>query len=167
MLVKEKLGNILSFPIQNKSIDYVLLEWYDTSKRILHKTTMSGREITIKFLNENPNFAVGDIVYIDDESIIVIDIKEADAIVIKPGNMQEMAAICYEIGNKHLPLFYQEEEILVAYENPLFHSLQASGYRVEKSQKKLTHPLKTTVSPHSSSSNSLFNRIMKLTIEAE
>ena len=167
MLVKEKLGNIISFPVTGKSIDYLLLNWYETNKRILHKKTMSGREISMKFLNENPQLAVGDIIFEDDESIIVVDIQEADVIVIRPVNMQEMAAICYEIGNKHLPLFYQEEEILVAYENPLFKFLQASGYKIEKAKRKLTSPIKTTVSPHSTSSNSLFNRIMKLTTETE
>ena len=167
MLVKEKLGNITSFPINGRTMDYLLLDWYETNKRILHKKTLSGREISMKFLNENPQLAIGDVVYQGDESIIVIDINDADTIVIQPANMQEMAAICYEIGNKHLPLFYQDEEILVPFENPLFNFLQASGYRVEKAKRKLVHPLRTTVSPHGSSGNSLFNRIMKLTTEAE
>ena len=119
----------------------------------------------MKFLNENPQLAIGDIVYEDGSGLVVIDIKEADVIVIRPANMQEMAAICYEIGNKHLPLFYQDEEILVAYEDPLFKFLQASGYKIEKAKRKLTSPIKTTVSPHGSSSKSLFDRIMKLTTE--
>ena len=167
MLVKEKLGNLSSSPGYNKIIDYLMLEWYETNKRILHKKTSSGREISFKFLNQNPQLAIGDIVYEDEASLIVIDIKEADVIVIRPANMQDMAAICYEIGNKHLPLFYQDEEILVAYENPLFSFLRASGYKVEKAKRKLTSPIKTTVSPHGTGSNSLFNRIMKLTTEAE
>ena len=167
MLVKEKLGNIVSFPFKGKCIDYLLLDWYETNKRILHKKTMSGKEISMKFLNESPQLGVGDVIYEDEESIIVIDVKEADVIVVRPLNMQEMAAICYEIGNKHLPLFYQDEEILVAFENPLFKFLQASGYKVEKTKRKLTDPLKTTVSPHGTSGNSLFNRIMNLTTEAK
>lgn len=167
MLVKEKLGNISSFPGYNKIIDYILLEWYETNKRILHKKAGSGREISFKFLNENPQLSIGDILYEDETSLIVIDVKEADVIVIRPANMQDMAAICYEIGNKHLPLFYQDEEILVAYENSLFKFLQASGYKIEKSIRKLTNPVKTTVSPHGTGSKSLFNRIMKLTTETE
>ena len=166
MLVKEKIGNLELFSINNRNIDYVLLDWYETNKRILHKKTVSGKEITFKFLNESPQLTVGDIVYEDDFSLVAIDIKECDAIVIRPKSMHEMASVCYEIGNKHLPLFFQDDEVLVAYEGPLFNLLKASGYVVEQAKKKLTTPLKTTVSPHGSSS-SLFNRIMKLTTNPE
>ena len=167
MLVKEKIGNLELFAINNRNIDYVLLDWYETNKRILHKKTVLGRDISMKFLNENPQLGVGDIVYEDDFSLIAIDIKECDAIVIRPASMYEMAAVCYEIGNKHLPLFYQDEEIVVAYEVPLFTLLTAGGYNIEQAKRKLIHPLKTTVTPHGSSSNSLFNRIMKLTTNPE
>ena len=119
----------------------------------------------MKFLNENPQLTVGDIIYEDDFSLIAIDIKECDTIIIRPRSMHEMAAVCYEIGNKHLPLFYQDDEILVAYEGGLFKLLTASGYAVEQAKRKLIEPLKTTVTPHGASSNSLLNRIMKLTID--
>jgi urease accessory protein len=167
MLVKEKIGNLELFAINNRNIDYVLLDWYETNKRILHKKTVMGREVTMKFLNENPQLSVGDIIYEDDFNLIAVDINECDAIVIRPRSMYEMAAVCYEIGNKHLPLFYQEEEILVAYEAPLFTLLSAGSYDVEKAKRKLTRSLKTTVSPHGHSSNSLFNTIMKLTTDPE
>ncbi len=166
MLVKEKIGNLELFAVNNRNIDYVMLDWYETNKRILHKKTLSGREIAMKFLNENPQLTVGDIVYEDDFNLIAVDIKECDAIVIRPVSMHEMAAICYEIGNKHLPLFYQDEEIVVAYEAPLFALLIAAGYNVEQAKRKLIKPLKTTVAPHGTSS-SLFNRIMKLTTDTE
>lgn len=162
MLVKEKLGNLELFAINNRNIDYVLLEWYETNKRILHKKTISNREVTMQFLNENPQLAVGDIIYEDDFTLIAIDIKECDSVVIRPKSMHEMATVCYEIGNKHLPLFYQHGEIIVAYEAPLFTMLKAGGFQVEMVKRKLTHPLKTTVSPHSSSKDSLLSRILKL-----
>jgi len=167
MLVKEKIGNLELFAINNRNIDYVWLDWYETNKRILHKETTMGREISMKFLNENPQLTVGDIIYEDDFSLIAIEIKECDAIIIRPRSMHEMAAVCYEIGNKHLPLFYQEEEILVAYETSLFTLLSASGYAIEQAKRKLIKPVKTTVNPHGNSSNSLFNRIMKLTTDPE
>jgi urease accessory protein len=167
MLVKEKIGNLELFAINNRNIDYVLLDWYETNKRILHKKTILGREVSMKFLNENPQLGVGDIVYEDDFGLIAVDINECDAIVIRPRSMHEVAAVCYEIGNKHLPLFYQEDEILVAFEAPLFQLLAGSGYAVEQATRKLVSPLKTTVAPHSSSGNSLFNRILKLTTDPE
>ena len=167
MVVKEKIGNLELFSVNNRNIDYVLLDWYETNKRILHKKTITGKIVSMKFLNENPQLTVGDIIYEDDFSLIAIDIKECDAIIIRPRSMLEMAAICYEIGNKHLPLFFQEDEILVAYEAPLFKLLLAGGYVVEQTNRKLLQPLRTTVAPHGDGSTSLFNRIIKLTTEGE
>jgi urease accessory protein len=81
--------------------------------------------------------------------------------------MFEMASICYEIGNKHLPLFFENDELLVPFEMPLYKLLTAQGYGVKQEQRKLLQPLKTTVSPHSNSSETLFSKIMKLTTTNE
>ncbi len=164
MLVKEKIGNINFFAISNRRLDYLLLEWYETNKRIMHKKTLDGIDVSMKFLGGNPMLMEGDVIYEDDFSIIVIDIKECDALIIRPKTMFEMASVCYEIGNKHIPLFYQDDELLVAYDAPLFNLLTASGFEVLTGKKKLTVPLRTSVTPHgTSNSGTLFSRIMKLT----
>ena len=164
MVIKEKLGNINFFAINNRKIDSLLLEWYETNKRILHKKTMSGIAVVMKFLNESQQLTEGDVVYEDDFNIIAIEIKECDALVIRPKTMFEMASVCYEIGNKHIPVFYDGDEILVAFEAPLFKLLRASGYEVMQGKRKLVNPLKTSVSPHPPfSQGRLFSKIMKLT----
>ncbi len=164
MLIKEKIGNILFFAINNRAIDYLPIEWYETSKRILHKKTLGGVEVIMKFLNENQQLTEGDIIYEDDFKLIVISVNECDAIIIYPKTMYEMASVCYEIGNKHIPVFYQQDKIIVAFEQPLFNLLESAGYDVRQGKKKLIHPLKTSVSPHGNSSQgSLFSKIMKLT----
>jgi urease accessory protein len=63
MLVKEKIGNINFYAINNRKIDNLLLDWYETNKRILHKKTVSGKEIVMKFLNENQQLTEGDVIY--------------------------------------------------------------------------------------------------------
>ncbi len=163
MIIKEKLGNIKDASIEDKIIDHVLLDWHETHKRILHKHSQSGREITIRFLKENQNLTQGDIIYLDDESIVVIDILLCEAIVIHPATMHEMASVCYEIGNKHLPLFLQENELLVPYEAPLFKLLNIAGYNVKQEKRKLINPLRSTVTPHGHTGQTLFSRILKLT----
>jgi urease accessory protein len=164
MLVKEKIGNIGFFAISNRRLDYVLLEWYETSKRIMHKKTMEGVEVSMRFLNGNPRLMDGDVLYEDDFSIIAVEIKECDAMIILPKTMFEMASLCYEIGNRHIPLFYQDDELLVAFETPLFDLLKAAGFEVLTGKRKLTTPLRTSVTPHgATNSGTLFSRIMKLT----
>lgn len=162
MLIKQKIGNINSYT-GNNTIDWLALEWYETSKRILHKKTNTGREIVLKFLKKNPELNEGDILWQDEHTLIAVTIKPCDVIVIKPKNNFEVASVCYEIGNKHLPLFYEDDELLVAYEAPLFGWLQASGYQVNNENRKLINALKTTVASHVNTSNSLFNKILQIT----
>ncbi len=166
MLLQKKSGNIHNYTIHSKVIDWLQLEWYETRKRILRKQTVSGKEVSIKFLGENPELTEGDILFEDDTTIIAVSVLSCECIVIKPVNMFEMASVCYEIGNKHLPLFYENECLLVPFDAPLMRLLPAQGYDVKMEQRKLLQPLKTTVAPHSDGSNSLFSKIMKLTTPA-
>ncbi|WP_448697406.1 urease accessory protein UreE [Mucilaginibacter sp. AW1-3] len=165
MFIQEKKGNIATTDIGNRKTDYLLLEWFETQKRIMHKRSQAGIEVAIKFLGGGQNLTQGDILFMDDNTIIAVDILPCEVIVIRPKNMFEMASICYEIGNKHLPLFYDNEDVLVVFDAPLFRLLSASGYEVKQETRKLLNPLKTSVSAHehSGSSESLFSKIMKLT----
>jgi urease accessory protein len=167
MLIKEKVGNLASFEVSSRKIDLLPIEWFETNKRILHKRTKGGIEAIIKFLKESPDLKQDDVLFEDDESIIAIDIQPADAIIVQPKSMYQMAALCYEIGNKHLPLFYFNDEILVPYEAPLFRMLTAAGYSPAVEKRKLLHQLKTNVSPHQHAGNtSLFSKILQLTTPA-
>ena len=163
MLIQQKAGNLSSMLHGGRPIDRLQLEWYETNKRILRKRTASGKEIALKFLGENPALSQDDVLYADDHSIIAIDILPCDAIVVKPQSMYEMASVCYEIGNKHLPLFYEEEALLVPYEDPLFRLLAAGGFAPVRESRKLLQPLKTTVAAHGHSGSSLFSKILQLT----
>src|SRR5215207_5556768 len=168
MVIKEKVGNIKNIQPGDRMIDHLELEWYETSKRILHKQTNSGKEISLKFLNQTQNLTEGDILYEDHEILVVVQIRPCETIVIKPASMYETAYICYEIGNKHLPLFYENDELLIPYEAPLLRILQASGLNPFIEDRQLLHQLKTTVSPHGHTDNkSLFSKILKLTSSNE
>jgi urease accessory protein len=165
MLIHQKTGRTLSTTtLESKAIDYVYFEWYETQKRIQRKKTTAGTDISLKFLDKNPRFTEGDVLFEDAHSLIVVAIVPCDCIVIRPKNNFEIASVCYEIGNKHLPLFYEKDELLVPFEQPLFRLLTAQGYEIGQEKRKLCHALNTTVTPHSNgNSESLFSKIMKLT----
>lgn len=167
MLIKEKKGNIKSVGASDKTIDVVTFEWYETNKRIQRKVTKSGTDISLKFLKDNPLIAEGDIFFEDDYSIIIAEVLPCECLVIAPKNMFEMASVCYEIGNKHLPLFFENDEVLVPFEKPLFKLLITLGYSIKQEQRKLLQSLKTTVSPHGNQNETLFSKIMKLTVNNE
>lgn len=163
MLVQQKLGHISSFDTGHRMVDWLDLAWHETSKRILRKRTRSGTEVSWKFLNGDPAWTAGDVLYEDDEKLVAIDILPCDVIVVRPRSAFELASACYEIGNKHLPLFFENEELLVPFEQPLYRLLTASGYEVRQEERKLLKALKTTVAPHGHNGGSLFTRIMQLT----
>ncbi|HMO62514.1 MAG TPA: urease accessory protein UreE [Ferruginibacter sp.] len=163
MLIQNKIGRLGSFETAGKIIDWLQLEWHETRKRILRKQTNGGKEVSIKFLNESPDLTEGDILFEDAQTIIAVEILPCDCLVIAPKNMFEMASVCYEIGNKHLPLFYEDAQLLVPFEQPLYKLLLAQGYAVQQQQKKLLQQLKTTVAPHGNEGSTLFSKIMKLT----
>lgn len=167
MLVQKKIGNITDHINTSKTIDWLMLEWYETNKRILRKRTQSGIEVLLKFLQDNPSLTQGDILFEDEKTIIAVEVLSCDCMVIAPTNMFEMASVCYEIGNKHLPLFFENDEVLVPFEMPLYKLLTAQGYLVKQEKRKLLQPLKTTVAPHSSDRETLFSKIMKLTTTNE
>ena len=165
MIIKQKVGNLNSFAIGDRNVDLVSLEWYETNKRILHKKSGSGNDIVIKFLSEGQSLTDGDILWQDETTVIVVEIQQCEAIIITPTSMHQMASVCYEIGNKHLPLFYDGDTIMIPFEAPLFKLLSAAGYEPKRENRKLVNQLKTTVSPHQSSENkqSLFSKILQLT----
>ncbi|MCE7042663.1 urease accessory protein UreE [Dyadobacter sp. CY312] len=163
MTVKEKLGNLSDFDLAGRHVDWLPMEWYETRKRILHKRTLSGKEVTLRFLSESPEITQRDILFEDMSQVIAVDIVACDCIIVKPVTIFETASLCYEIGNKHLPLFFENNCLLVPFEAPLFRLLTAQGYPVLRENRRLLQPLKTTVSPHGDQgTTSLFSKIMQL-----
>jgi urease accessory protein len=162
MLIQQKQGNIHTDAVQQKTIDWLSLHWYELNKRIMRKKTAGGKELSLRFLQENPALTQGDILLEDEQTIIAVDVLPCDCMAILPATIFEAASICYEIGNKHLPLFYESDTLLIPFETPLFAWLTAQGYAVTKEQRKLLQPLKTTVAPHGGGTT-LLSKILKLT----
>jgi urease accessory protein len=124
-------------------------------------------EVAVRFLKEGQRLQQDDILLMDDERVVVVDIIPCEAIQVTPGTLYEMGSACYEIGNKHLPLFIQDDVILLPYEAPIFRWLSAKGFKTEKVQAKLLNLLNTTVQPHGhvlegEEGGSLFSKIMAL-----
>ncbi|MGB8194303.1 MAG: urease accessory protein UreE [Chitinophagaceae bacterium] len=168
MIVKEKLGRLSDFAVNGREVDVLAVEWFETAKRILHKRTQAGREIVLKFMKENPDLSRDDVLFEDEHCVIVVEILSCEVIVVRVGSLHEMARLCYEIGNKHLPLFYENEEMLIPYDEPLFRWLVSSGFQPVKEQRKLLNQLRTSVAAHAHGGNSsLLSRILNLTASNE
>lgn len=162
MIVKETIGNVKTGDFQGKNIDFLEIEWFEATKRIQRLKSKSGKEVAIKLLREGQRLREGDVVLEDEDGIIVVKIKPCEAIIIQPQSLLEMGTVCYEIGNKHMPLYIQEDEVLMPFELPMFRWLEASGYKPQKGERKLLNILKSNVEPHQHGGNSLFNKILNM-----
>ena len=162
MLIQEKIGRVGSFAIEGREIDVLRLEWYEMGKRVMRKHSVGGRDVALRFLNESPALMEGDLLYVDERVVIVVEIVPCDVMVIPMGSLSAVAAICYEIGNRHLPLFIDEGVLLAPFEEPLYRWLVGSGFEVSREERKLLYPLRSTVAGHEHS-GSLFSRILQIT----
>ncbi|MCX2454246.1 urease accessory protein UreE [Pedobacter sp. PLR] len=116
----------------NCKIDVLQLEWYDTTKKILRMLTDGGSEIAIHHLAQEQLYH-GDIIYHEGKDIIVVQIIPCDCIVFQPATLRDMAIVCFEIGNKHTPIFInKEKEVIIAFESPLYRFLKRGGFKPRK-----------------------------------
>lgn len=163
MIINQIIGNLSENPT-GKTIDYLDLEWFETTKRIQRKKTRQGTDVAIKFLREGQRLREGDILFEDAEKIIAVNVLETEAIVMSPTSLLEMGTVCYEIGNKHIPLFIQNDKVLLPFEMPMFRWLEASGFKPEKQLVKLLNLLKSNVEPHGHGSlgSTIFTKILKM-----
>lgn len=162
MILQQIVGNTKTHPIDGLDVDVLEIEWFEATKRIQRRRTNAGMEIAIKFMQEGQRLRQDDILYQDDKKVVVVYIKPCEAIVMTPASLLEMGTICYEIGNKHLPLFIQNDQIMMPFEMPMFRWLEASGYSPEKQEIQLLHLLKSNVVPHGHGSTSLFTKILNI-----
>jgi len=162
MLIQEIIGNAADISLGNRTIDRLALEWHECTKRIQRKRTGSGVDIAIRFLKEGQRLRQDDILFITDDRAILVEVLPTDAIVITPVDMFEMGRVCYEIGNKHLPLFIQDNKVMIPYEEPIFNWLKAGNYDIRIKNVRLLNMLNANVQPHNHGGGSLFSKILNL-----
>lgn len=167
MIIQEKTGTLQQVEKGNRQIERVNLEWHETAKKILHKKTDTGRAVIMKLFKEGECLAQDDVVYTDDQLIICIEILPTEAIVLQPASLKDMAYVCYEIGNKHLPLFYHEGELAMPYDEPVFRMLVKAGYNPVRENRKLLQQVKTSVTAHRHAGTTLLSKILQLTAPSD
>lgn len=116
--------------LHKRHIEKVYLESGDLVKRIQRVKTDHGKELGIRLRNPRDLIA-GDILFMDDHNIIMVDVMSDDLLVIQPRSMHEMGTIAHQLGNRHLPAQFEGDEMLVQYD-----------YLVEELLQELTIPYK-------------------------
>lgn len=134
MVVEKILGNIADYPVGNRVVEEVQLEWFELEKRRMRKTLASGEEIGICIgLHE------GDVLYADDTRVIIVAVIPCELTVIEVTSMVEMGRLFFELGNRHLSLAIEESKVTVPYDEPTFHYLDQMGFSIEKVEGRFSH----------------------------
>ncbi|MFI8491573.1 urease accessory protein UreE [Peribacillus butanolivorans] len=122
--------------IKKRHIEKVYLESAHLMKRIQRVKTDHGNELGIR-LKEHRDLLVGDVLYMDDKNMIVIDVLSDDLLVISPRSIKEMGTIAHQLGNRHLPAQFEEDDMLVQYDYLVEELLQELGIPFKREERKV------------------------------
>lgn len=115
MIIETIIGNIESIDAGSRKVEKVHIRSDDLLKRVQRVTTDHSRELGIR-LSEAHNLADGDVLYMDDNSIIVLNVMQEKLLVIRPDSIKQMGEIAHQLGNRHLPAQFDGDEMLVQYD---------------------------------------------------
>lgn len=141
LIVEEVISNIKdleSSTLEKLHKEKVYLESAHLMKRIQRVETDHGSELGIR-LKTPRDLEAGDILFMDDKNVIYIDVLSDDLLVIKPRDMHEMGTIAHQLGNRHLPAQFENDEMLVQYDylvEELLEELAISYVREERKVKQ-------------------------------
>ncbi|MFC4801333.1 urease accessory protein UreE [Neobacillus sp. GCM10023253] len=141
MIIEQIVTNIEQMDkeeIAKRHKEKVYLESAHLVKRIQRVTTDHGTEIGIR-LKEPRDLVAGDVLYMDDKNMIIIDVISDDLLIICPRSMNEMGTIAHQLGNRHLPAQFEGDEMLVQYDylvEELLQNLQIPYKREDRKVKQ-------------------------------
>lgn len=140
MLIEKILGNIADFSVENRKVDKVYVEWYELEKKLLRKTSESGEEVGIRLTGQpGGHLHEGDVLFADENRILVADILPCELTVVPVHSMQEMGRLCFELGNRHLTLSIEEHQVKVPFDAPTFEYLGKLGFAPQRECAKFRH----------------------------
>ena len=122
--------------LQKRHIEKVYLESAFLVKRIQRVKTDHGNELGIR-LKEACDLVAGDVLFMDDENMIVVDVLSDDLIIISPANIGEMGNIAHQLGNRHLPAQFEGDDMLVQYDYLVEELLQGLGIPFRREDRKV------------------------------
>ena len=116
MIFNEIMGNINEINNLNEHhIERINLNSEDMLKRILRVKSDHNREYGIT-LENGDNLKDGDILYKNDNNLIVVKVNSEDVLVIKPKTLTEMGVIAHALGNRHLQAQFENDQMIIQYD---------------------------------------------------
>jgi len=127
-IIRKKSENI-----NGKIVETVPFEWFEMNNKILKKTSSAGTEIGLRL---SEALYDGGVLYEDNEKIICLELLPCELTQIHVHSIQEMGRICFELGNRHLPLAIGESSVSTPYDRPTFEYLEKLGFHCHQVTEK-------------------------------
>lgn len=128
MRSEKVIGNLKELSAAGREVDYIDVEWDEIQKRIQRKTTRNGKELGLILEPQIHRDGLGqdDVVYMDEQTVVAVNILPFDVLVIHVSDQIALPKLCYEIGNRHAPLFWGTEnmQFITPYNEPTLKMLQ-------------------------------------------
>lgn len=127
--------------IEHYHIQKIILEQDELLKKMIIGITDHHEEITIA-TNNNLDIKDGDIIYLDGHNIIMVIINSNKLIVIIPNDLDEMGYIAHNLGNRHIPCQFIDNQIFLVYDYLIEEWLKNNNYKYKIENTKLSKPFK-------------------------
>jgi len=118
-----------------KTLETVPFEWFEMNNKILKKTSSAGTEIGLRL---SEALFDGGVLYEDNDKIICLALLPCETTRIHVHSMQEMGRVCFELGNRHLPLAIGEASVSTPYDRPTFEYLEKLGFHCHQTTEQFT-----------------------------
>ena len=115
MIIESILGNINEYTVGDRRLEKVVLDRDGLSKPHQKLKTHSGESFGLS-LPHGAALSPGDVIFADEDRVIVVELEPEDALVIRPEGQMQWARAAYNIGNMHQRAFIQEDCIITPYD---------------------------------------------------
>ena len=143
-LAQEIVTEVVEVPSLER--DVVKLDWEARQKCRQRLRTEAGRELGLA-LPTGTVISPGDILYRDAEVEIVVEGLPEKVLVLRPDKIENHGLVCYQIGNLHRPIEFDDGAILVPYEPVLENQLSRLGLHFTIEERVFTHASRQSA-PH-------------------
>jgi len=162
MLIIETVLPFNEDQLIGKTVDFLEIEWFEATKRILRRKSKNGLDVAIK-RKDTSELRHRDILWQNEDSALLLSILPCEAIKIDCKELFQTASLCYDIGNRHAPVFWESNTVYLPFDAPMFQMLVRHGYEPEKETRILQNMLKTNIPNHAHKEDSegILTKILK------
>ena len=126
MIIVEKIVTTQK-ELSSSERDMVRLDWEARQKCRQRLKTEAGREIGLA-LPTGTRLSPGDVLYRDTGVEIVVEGVPEKVFILRPEKRETFGLACYQVGNLHRPIGFDDGAILVPYEPTLEKQLTRLGF---------------------------------------